>query len=685
MDSASTEDGNGTKNHPYKTIEEAQTKVREIVNGNNYPTKGIKVYLREGNYTLSDTVTFNEQDSGKENAPVVWSAYGDEKVTISNSTQISLDKFTVSNDSRIPASAQGKVLSYNLKNNGISGYDGLYLAGHSQYYYWAFGMAEPDSVKFGYAVPEVFFGNETGKLAQYPNDGWLGITSLVERGTSGWFTSDTSGTKLTSWTGATMKVNVSKDRMAKWETAQNPWYDSYWKYDWSDMRGPFKSISSANQTITTEHALPYEPTPSSAKWKIYNLLEELDTAGEWYYDEESGELFIYPTNTMKETDNITLAFQKKNIFELKNAHDITFKNLELTGTRFCGISGSNCKRINVGNCHIYNLSTDGIALTSSDDCKIYRNTIENIGAKGIQLTGGSKTNLTSSGNIIENNLIKNFARLQKSYIGGVDIHGVGVTVRNNEICYAPQLAIAYGGNDHLIENNDIHNVLSEASDMGAIYRINGFASRGTVIRNNAFHDLKTESSNSTGIFAIYFDGAAPGDTATQNVFYNITGSGIFMNCGSNLTVTNNIFANVSKAGIRFACVEATADAVKNLSTEGAESYLTNTNFAKYPNFYETFSSDKVSDGSWRATRNCVVKNNIGYKTSKVTTYDLGGASNTKYLYSPYNDYNVGTNYTTDPGFTDLLSNNYTLKESNSVTTKYSDFISVDMSKIGIQN
>ena len=644
--------------------------------------------MREGEYNLSDTVYFNEQDSGKEDAPVLWSAYNDEDVTISNGNKIPLSSFTPSSDSRIPSSAQGKVLSYNLRENGIEGYDKLYLSGHSQHYYWQYYMAEAGSQQFGYAVPEVYFGDKSGRLAEYPNNGgYLGVSYVVDEGTTGW------SSKLDSWTGATLALKsseVSSDRFEKWKTAQNPWYDSYWAYDWSDMRGPikeFKSNSSYN-AIVTEHALPYGADKDIARWRIYNLIEELDAPGEWYYDADLGELFIYPAEGISENEMITLAFQKKNIFELSNAHDIQFKNLNLTGTRASGIKGSNCQRIDVAYCDIYNLSSDGVSLSSSTNCKIYRNTIENVGARGILINGGNKNTLTPSGNVVENNLIKNYARLQKAYFGGVDVNGVGVTVRNNEICYAPQLAIAYGGNNHEFLNNNIHHVLSEASDMGAIYRVGDFRARGTVIKNNVFHDLETNALGTLDISAVYFDNAAPGDTATENIFYNIDGSGVFMNCGSNLTVTNNIFANVTGVGAKFACVDKNHSSIGKLTTGGAEGYITNSAYAKYPNFVETFSEANVASGDWVNTMNCVIKNNIGYNTPNVTAYDLsnsiGSTTTDDWLDLPYNDYNEGYNFTEDPGFKNLQNNNYTLNDSNSVTAMYPDFINIDMTEIGIQ-
>lgn len=672
--------GDGSINSPLKTIDEAQAKVRDLISSENYPKDGIVVFLREGTYMVSDTIKFGEEDSGKEGAPVVWRTYYNETVTISNGVQLSLSEFEYSEDERIPEEAQGKVLSYNLRENGLPGHDGLYLAGHSQHFYWAFDMAEEDAIQFGYPVPEVFFGNDIGTLAQYPNEGWLGITELVDRGTAQWWITDYNGTHLDSWVGTTVKVDVDKERMSRWANAKNPWFDAYWMYDWSDFRGPWESIDPVNKTMKMKHSSPYPPTVGSARWKIYNLIEELDAPGEWFYDEDNGQLYVFPTSGTRADEKITLCFQRKNIIELDNVHDIVFNGFNLTGTRFSGIVGENCERVEVAYCNVNKVSSDGISFSSSKDCYIHGNIVKNVGARGIMATGGSRDTLEPSGILVENNYIDNFARLQKSYIGGIAVQGVGVTVRNNSISNGPQSAITYGGNDHLIEKNDIHNVLKEASDMGAIYRYMDYAARGNIIRNNVFHDLTTDSGDSIGIYCIYFDGGSSGDTAEGNVFYNIDGSGVFMNTGSYHTVKNNIFSNVTGDGVYFACVMG-RDTELNKSLDGAENYKDNPAYAKYPGFVEMFDDPD----HWTTTKGCVVQDNIGYNVGgKVANYTLGASKMTYDLMQKYNNFEEGVLYKEDPGFLSLDNNNYTLTSASKVLSQIPSFKeeNINMSEIG---
>ena len=53
--------------------------------------------------------------------------------------------------------------------------------------------------------------------------------------------------------------------------------------------------------------------------------------------------------------------------------------------------------------------------------------------------------------------------------GHLDLDGVGNRVAHNLIHHAPHQAIGFGGNDHVIEFNEIHNVCYESNDAGAIY------------------------------------------------------------------------------------------------------------------------------------------------------------------------------------------------------------------------
>lgn len=57
---------------------------------------------------------------------------------------------------------------------------------------------------------------------------------------------------------------------------------------------------------------------------------------------------------------------------------------------------------------------------------------------------------------------------------------MGTTVRKNLFRSSYHVAILYSGNDHLIELNEFHHVVSITFDSGAIYAGRDLTSRGTV-------------------------------------------------------------------------------------------------------------------------------------------------------------------------------------------------------------
>jgi hypothetical protein len=75
----------GTLADPFKTIEQARNAVR-LVNSNM--TSDIYVYLRGGEYSLSNTLTFSSQDGGSNGYKVIYKAFGIEKPIVSGGKRI---------------------------------------------------------------------------------------------------------------------------------------------------------------------------------------------------------------------------------------------------------------------------------------------------------------------------------------------------------------------------------------------------------------------------------------------------------------------------------------------------------------------------------------------------------------------------------------------------------------------
>lgn len=90
------DNASGSITNPFATIERAKA---EVASYSSNMAEDVNVYIREGVYTLSDTLVFDENDSGKNGHYVNYSAYNGENVTISGGTKIDGDSWEKYSDS----------------------------------------------------------------------------------------------------------------------------------------------------------------------------------------------------------------------------------------------------------------------------------------------------------------------------------------------------------------------------------------------------------------------------------------------------------------------------------------------------------------------------------------------------------------------------------------------------------
>jgi hypothetical protein len=112
------------------------------------------------------------------------------------------------------------------------------------------------------------------------------------------------------------------------------------------------------------------------------------------------------------------------------------------------------------------------------------------------------------------------------------------------------MALLFGGNDHLIELNDIHHVTSVTYDSGAIYAGRDLSSRGTTIRWNRLHHLDMQapcdSHTSCARMGVYMDDWEGGNSVVGNIFYKVQ-TAFMSNCGGDMNFSNNLFVEVEVA------------------------------------------------------------------------------------------------------------------------------------------
>ena len=247
----------------------------------------------------------------------------------------------------------------------------------------------------------------------------------------------------------------------------------------------------------------------------------LDTEGEWLV--EGSTLFFIPPGGDIASNPVTIAWGDEPVLQLKNLRGEVVRGKTISFGGGTGLAIRDCHDLLVADCTIECVSGDAIEIGGECDRIVISNcVVRNVGRRGVALNGGNRRTLAKGGNRIVGCDISRFALLQRVYAPGVAIHGCGNEVVGCRIHDAPHSAIIYGGNEHLIERNDIFDVVKETGDAGALYTGRDWTSQGNKVVRNHIHDLGRTISNgkSRDVFTmgVYLDDCDCGDTVASNVF-----------------------------------------------------------------------------------------------------------------------------------------------------------------------
>ncbi|QNN23114.1 right-handed parallel beta-helix repeat-containing protein [Planctomycetales bacterium ZRK34] len=190
------------------------------------------------------------------------------------------------------------------------------------------------------------------------------------------------------------------------------------------------------------------------------------------------------------------------------------------------------------------MSNHAVTIFEGKDCGVVGCDMLEMGGGGIYMIGGETRTLTPGGHYAENNHIHHFARWDRMYRPGIWMSGVGLRASHNLIHHAPHAAILYGGQDHLFEYNEIHNVCQESHDCGAIYAGRSWCLQGDVFQYNYMHHLAGKDGGPCN--GIYLDDENSGATIRGNVFYQVLRP-VFIGGGRDNLVENNLFVDCPQA------------------------------------------------------------------------------------------------------------------------------------------
>lgn len=489
----------GTKAKPFASLERARdaARVARVARVARHDA-AITIWLRGGVYRRSSTFVLTAADSGTAEAPVAYRAMPGERVRVVGGVPVRTFKVW-----------HGKIVRADLRAQGITDYGEMVSRGMNRSHR---------------AALELFFHDQPMRLARWPNVGWA-YTAAATRDK------------------ATNQFAYEGERASRWTNAPDAWVHGYWYYDWADHYERIASIDTAHHVIETGAPNPNYNYRAGQRWQVVNVLEELDEPGEWYVDRAAGMLYFWPPSPLV-AGVAEVSLLDGPLVSVEGASYVEFRDVDFALTRADGIVIHDGSHVRIAHCSIANTGNAGVVIHGGVADVVEDSEIRGTGDGGIVLDGGERTTLTPAGHVAARNHIHDYARWSRTYTPGINVLGVGNRVTGNTIDHAPHFAIWVHGNDHVMEQNEIHTVAMETADASAYYIGADTTERGNVVRGNYFHSLGLGDIN-----AIYLDDESSGSLVIGNVMRGAA-RGVKIGGGNDNVLQANRFVN-DDIGIHF--------------------------------------------------------------------------------------------------------------------------------------
>ena len=519
----------GSHEHPFATLERARDMVRTRKQQAGLPTGGIIVWLEDGRYRLATGFSLQAVDSGSADAPITYRACPNHHVVLTGAVPLSREAFKPVTARRIlkrivSPEARAGLLFVDLKAQGLEDFGALRRRGY--------GIPVPS------APLELFVDGQRMTRARWPNEGTFRMGAVVHDGKS---------RRRFAFRRRRETFRYEGNRPDHWRRAREVWLDGIFSKDWVWSYNRVAKINHRKRTITLRYAEKYGLLQAGRDALFAeNLLEEIDRPGEYYLDVRRGTLYLLPPEGFEDgAPDIQVSRLHTAMLDLQDVSFVSFKDLILDTGRDLAVSCKGGEGCRFERCELRHFACGGFNLEGLSHAVVACH-IHHVGGTCIRLAGGDLQTLAPGGMQVENCHIHHWGYWQKAYASAVELHGVGHRVRHCLIHDGPHLALHVGGNDHCIEYNEVHNVVLDFRDMGALYLNQGFypLRRGTLIRRNYFHHIGQQQDD---VHGIYIDNATMGLCVEENVFFafgsntNRNVDAVKANGTSYVTVRNNVF------------------------------------------------------------------------------------------------------------------------------------------------
>jgi hypothetical protein len=563
---------------PFATLQRARDAVRQQRNGGS--NARFAVLVRGGIYRMNETLRLGPEDSGTPSNPFIIRAYDNERPVLSGSRPVA--GFV---------KHRGNIYKAELKGTSLasSGFRQLFSEGKRQI------------------------------LARFPNfdprdpvgGGFLYVEDSVKKGSKA-------------------KFKYRKGSVPDWENINHLELVIYSGPNYWNDTLPVAVFDRDHQIVELAGDASY-PIVTGNRYFFRNILEELDSPGEWYFDPGAKALYFWPPNE-KSLKDVSVPILKS-IVEIKGKTYMgKYKGvpayIRVEGLTFDGCEGSaviirEAKEIVIAGCSIFNAGGNGIEIDGGSNNASIGNDIYEVGGSGIILSGGDRNKLAPGANRAENNYVHHVGVFTKTS-SGIDCRGVGNIVSHNLVHSTPRIGISFDGNDHVIEFNHVHHVNQETQDSGNIYSCaRDWTKRGNVVRFNYVHDsggygrddAREPWRHPFSTWGIYLDDWTSGTEVFGNVIANTNNAGILIHGGRDNYIVNNIIVEGGKWQMVYSSIPSDDPEIKKMFSKVKE-----VGYAKY----SLLSTIIDAQHGAAMSGNRFVRNIVYYKDNTSSLYEIFG-------------------------------------------------------------
>ena len=521
----------GTTEAPLATLEAARDRLRQLKKEGKLGAGGAQVVVHGGLYPVSQTFTLSEEDSGTATAPVRYCGAEGESPVFTGGLR--LEDFTPVTDKevlkRIPKEARKSVLQLDLAKYGVKDLPPLELGGFCS------GRGF-----FTHPVMELFFDGEAMTLSRWPNEGFVEVKDIVVR--DGLKRHGREG----SWVG---RIKYKGRRPKRWIGEEAPFLYGYWFWGWADSYEPVASINTRKRQIQFKEPYSNYGYRAGTPYYALNLLSEIDVPGEWYLSRKTGILYFYPPAQL-EGALVELSVLNMPLLKLDGVSHTLFQGItwELGGADAVQIqNGEYCT---LAGCTVRRCGGNGICVNGGKKHTLLSCNIFSMGRGGIDMDAGDRKTLRPSEHLIENCDIHELSRVDHTYTPAIHMVGVGNRIARNRLHDIPSSAIRLDGNDHMVELNEVFNVVLESDDQGGADMWGSATYRGNVYRYNYWHHIGPQGESledvECGRAGIRLDDKISGTRLYGNIFYRASAGktgfgGVQVHGGKDNLIDNNVF------------------------------------------------------------------------------------------------------------------------------------------------